>query len=237
MKTASGQWAWTGHLALATLYALGRALRLSWWLIFIVALMLVCIRVHAADRIVIPEASALYRHRVERVAADVWGVDASPARLAAQLHQESAWKPTAKSLAGAQGIAQFMPPTAAWLGQRYPELAQFDPLDADQAILAATLYDHDIYGRMKPIGKGQLSACTRWNFTLRGYNGGEGWLQRDRTLARTSGANPDDWQAVERYRTRAAATHAENIAYPRRILLTLEPAYIEAGWPGEAACS
>ncbi|HEY0464574.1 MAG TPA: transglycosylase SLT domain-containing protein [Polyangiaceae bacterium] len=191
---------------------------------------------HAAERVVIPQASALYRHRVERAASDVWGVDANPARLAAQLHQESAWRPSVRSKVGAQGMAQFMPATAAWLAQRFPDLAEFDPFDADQAILAATIYDHDIYGRMVPLGKVPLSQCARWNFTLRSYNGGEGWLQRDRVLTRTRGADPDDWRAVERYRTRGAAAHAENIGYPRRILLTLEPAYIAAGWPGEIAC-
>jgi len=69
--------------------------------------------VHGQARVAIPDASALYRHRVEQVAADVWGVDASPARLAAQLHQESAWRPRAQSPGvGAQGLAQFMPATA-----------------------------------------------------------------------------------------------------------------------------
>jgi len=48
--------------------------------------------------------------------------------------------------------------------------------------------------------------------------------------------NPNDWRRVERWRSRGIAAHRENTAYPRRILLTLEPAYLAAGWPGEAVC-
>jgi soluble lytic murein transglycosylase-like protein len=51
----------------------------------------------------------------------------SGALLAAQLYQESGFNPFARSKAGAQGIAQFMPGTAAGYG-----LA--DPFDAERAI-------------------------------------------------------------------------------------------------------
>jgi soluble lytic murein transglycosylase-like protein len=58
-------------------------------------------------------------------AAQRWSV--SGALLAAQLYQESGFNPFARSKAGAQGIAQFMPGTAAGYG-----LA--DPFDAERAI-------------------------------------------------------------------------------------------------------
>jgi soluble lytic murein transglycosylase-like protein len=58
-------------------------------------------------------------------AAQRWSVSA--ALLAAQLYAESRFNPFARSAAGAQGIAQFMPGTAAAYG-----LA--DPFDADRAI-------------------------------------------------------------------------------------------------------
>lgn len=192
----------------------------------------------AAERVVIPEASALYRHRVEQAVADVWGVNASPARLAAQLHQESAWKLKARSPVGAQGIAQFMPATATWIATVYPnQLGQFDPWDPTQAIKAAALYDKWLLDRIQPIGWSKLSECSQWNFALRGYNGGEGWLLRERGLTVAGKANANDWRDVERFRARGTAAHKENVGYPRRILLTLEPAYIAAGWPGKAACS
>jgi hypothetical protein len=54
-------------------------------------------------------------------AAQRWNVSA--ALLAAQIHQESGFNPAARSPAGAQGIAQFMPGTARSYGLRNP----FDP--------------------------------------------------------------------------------------------------------------
>jgi soluble lytic murein transglycosylase-like protein len=60
-------------------------------------------------------------------AAQRWNVSA--ALLAAQLWQESGFNPFARSGAGAQGIAQFMPDTAAAYGL-------INPFDADAAIHA-----------------------------------------------------------------------------------------------------
>jgi soluble lytic murein transglycosylase-like protein len=60
-------------------------------------------------------------------AAMKWGVSA--ALLAAQLMAESGFDPGAVSPAGAQGIAQFMPGTAASYGLRNP----FDPAAAIDA--------------------------------------------------------------------------------------------------------
>lgn len=192
---------------------------------------------HAAT-VAIPEISALHRHRVEQVVADVWGVQASPARLAAQLHAESAWKMRARSPVGAQGLAQFMPATAKWMSVQFrKELGPFDPWDPVQSIHAAALYDKWLFDRVQPIGHTDLSDCSRWAFALRGYNGGEYWLLRERGLALANKGNPNSWLSVATFRVRGVAAHRENVGYPRRILLVLEPAYIEAGWPGTATCS
>lgn len=191
----------------------------------------------AQERVAIPEASALYRHRVEQAVSDVWGVNASSARLAAQLHQESTWRAKVRSPSGAQGIAQFMPATAQWIAQQFPEqLGQFDPWDPHQAILAAAIYDQWLLDRVQLIGYTRMTECTRWTFALRGYNGGELWLLRDRGLTVASRGDPNDWQSVERFQTRSPANHLQNIDYSRRILLRLEPAYIAAGWPGSVVC-
>jgi len=93
-----------------------------------VLLAMCLIRCAHAQPVAIPEASALYRHRVEQVVADVFGVNGSPARLAAQLHQESTWRAQARSPVGAQGMAQFMPATARWMQDQFVrELGAFDP--------------------------------------------------------------------------------------------------------------
>jgi soluble lytic murein transglycosylase-like protein len=199
---------------------------------------------HAADTasttkpVRVAPASALYRHRIEQAVTRAWGIDGSSARLAAQLHQESGFREGAKSSVGAQGMAQFMPKTAEWIATIYPEdLANFDPWNAQQAILAAALYDKWLLDRVKRYGTQPLDACSRWAFVMRAYNGGETALNREREQARKAGANGNDWRVVEKYRTRAQWAHKENIGYPRRILVTLEPAYVSAGWQGEAVCS
>lgn len=222
----------------------GRLFALLMLIICIALGMLGCIRqanattaTKLAATVRIAPASAIYRHRVEQAVSRAWGVEGNSARLAAQLHQESAFRPNAKSSAGALGIAQFMPATARWIGTVYPDdLAKFDPWNPQQAILAAALYDRWLYDRVKPLGGNTVDNCSRWAFALRGYNGGEGWLLRERRLALARGSNPDDWLAVEPYRVRAGWAHKENTHYPRRILLTLEPAYLAAGWNGVKTC-
>lgn len=186
----------------------------------------------------IPPASAMYRLWVEQAAAEQWGVQASPARLAAQIHQESAWRPDAKSHAGAMGMAQFMPGTAKWIAERFPnQLGGYDPWDPRQAIRAAAIYDAFLFERIRPMAGGELSDCSRWAFTMRAYNGGEGWVRRERALAQAAGADANDWLVVERFRARAVWAHRENTHYPRRILTVLEPAYVAAGWPGQPVCA
>jgi hypothetical protein len=69
---------------------------------------------------------AQYREPLLR-SASRWNVSA--ALLAAQIQAESAFNPRAVSPAGAQGIAQFMPGTAASYGLRNP----FDPVAAIDA--------------------------------------------------------------------------------------------------------
>ena len=93
-----------------------------------------------------------------------------------------------------------------------------------------------LHNRVQPLAAAELPDCSRWAFALRAYNGGERMLGRERRAALRAHADADDWQVVEAYRVRADWAHRENIGYPRRILLRLEPAYLAAGWTGEAVC-
>lgn len=79
---------------------------------------------------------AQYRDPILRSAAR-WGV--SPALMAGQLMAESGFDPTAGSPAGAQGIAQFMPGTAASYGLTNP----YDPvaaIDAEAHLMSDLLH-------------------------------------------------------------------------------------------------
>lgn len=75
------------------------------------------------------------------VASQRW--DISPAILAAQIEQESSFRPNAVSSAGAIGISQFMPETARSLG--------IDPFNTSQAIDAMARLDADYVKRFGSI--------------------------------------------------------------------------------------
>jgi soluble lytic murein transglycosylase-like protein len=101
---------------------------------------------------------AVYREPLAN-AARRWNVGA--ALLGAQLYVESGFNPLARSAAGAEGIAQFMPGTAAALG-----LA--DPFDAPAAIDAQAHLMRDLLRRFASVplalaaynaGAGPVAAC------------------------------------------------------------------------------
>jgi hypothetical protein len=92
-------------------------------------------------------------------AAQRWQVSAQ--LLAAQIYAESNFNPFAVSPAGAQGIAQFMPGTAAGLGLR-------NPFDAAASIDAQAHLMHDLLARFASVplalaaynaGPGAVAAC------------------------------------------------------------------------------
>jgi hypothetical protein len=91
-------------------------------------------------------------------AAQRWGVSAQ--LLAAQLYAESNFNPFAVSPAGAQGIAQFMPGTAAGLGLR-------NPFDAAASIDAQAHLMHDLLARFASVP-----------LALAAYNAGPGAVAR-----------------------------------------------------------
>lgn len=188
--------------------------------------------VHAST-VHVPDVDARMRLLVEQAAADEWGVDASPARLAAQLHQESAWNAHARSASGAEGLAQFMPATGRWLAQAFPRVGAYDPWDPAWSARAAAVYDHWLLVRNPGANQ-----CSSWAFAFSAYNGGESLLRREQSLAKAHGQQPGRWFGnTADYRARSPAAWQQNRGYVRRILLVLEPAYIAAGWAGEAVCS
>jgi hypothetical protein len=101
---------------------------------------------------------ARFRESIAR-AAQRWNVGA--ALLSAQIYAESNFNPFARSPAGAEGIAQFMPGTAAAYGLQ-------DPFDADRAIDAQAHLMRDLLGRFGSVplalaaynaGAGAVASC------------------------------------------------------------------------------
>lgn len=184
-----------------------------------------------AAAVSIPASSARLRSTVIREAQRAYGLDAPAARFAAQIHQESRWNERAASKF-AHGLAQFTPPTADWIAKAYPHLRPAAPWDPTWSIRAMVQYMHHIDAQV--IG---ATACDDWAFALSGYNGGPGWVVRDRRLADQAGSDPTRWFGhVELHTRRAGWARRENRDYVQRILKVLEPAYLQAGWPGDAAC-
>jgi len=184
----------------------------------------------------IPAAAQKYQLELTRLARQEFGMTAPVSLFAAQVHQESSWRTTATS-PYANGLAQFTPDTAAWISEIYPDLGPAAPFSPGWALRALLRYDRHLVSRVKPWHARDVPVCDLWAFALAGYNGGPGWISRDRRLAQAGGASPDLWfDHVEKYTARADWARKENREYPRRILLTLEPRYRAAGWAGSNLC-
>ena len=180
----------------------------------------------------IPSTAAHYRSDLIRCARVEWGLSAPTATFAAQVHQESLWNPNARSQVGATGLAQFMPSTARWLPEVAPQTGEPMPLNPGWALRALAAYDLFLWRRASA-----RSDCHRMAMTLSAYNGGLGWLNRDKRLAVRQDLDPLQWWGqVETVNAgRAGWAWRENRGYPRRILHQLEPVYEAAGW-GQGVC-
>ncbi|EPE8323927.1 transglycosylase SLT domain-containing protein [Escherichia albertii] len=177
-----------------------------------------------------PQASLAWRNELIRTAREVWGLNAPVADFAGQLHQESAWQPMVRSPVGAQGMAQFMPATATWISQLYPQLHENKPYNPTWAIRALVQYDQHLWNNISA-----KNDCQRMAFTLSAYNGGQGWINRDKKLATTKGLNAAIWFGhVEQVNAGRSATNwRENRHYPRMILYQHAARYLL--W-GQASC-
>lgn len=181
----------------------------------------------------IPADAEHYRRDLTRIAQAEWGLDAPVATFAAQIHQESRWKFDAKSPVGAQGLGQVMPTTATWLAELFPKaLGKVEPYNSAWSMQALVSYDRWLANRIQA-----RTPCDQGAMMLSSYNGGLGWVIRDRKLASAKGADPLTWfESVERYNAgRSAANFRENRNYPRLILLRWERLYEDAGW-GKGIC-
>ncbi|WP_454840991.1 transglycosylase SLT domain-containing protein [Pseudomonas hormoni] len=181
----------------------------------------------------IPDQAERYRRDLTRIAQAEWGLDAPVATFAAQIHQESRWKFDAKSPVGAQGLGQVMPSTATWLAQLFPKaLGKVEPYNPIWSMQALVSYDRWLANHIQA-----RSPCEQGALILSAYNGGLGWVIRDRRLASAKGADPLTWfNSVERHNAgRSADNFKENRHYPQLILRRWEPLYISADW-GRGVC-
>lgn len=185
----------------------------------------------------IPRAAERNRAELIRVSRAVWGLEAPVAVFAAQVHTESWWRNGTVSSAGAQGLAQFLPSTAEWLPRAVPELEREAgppaPFNPGWALRALVSYDKWLWDRLHGA-----DACQRMAFTLSAYNGGIGWVGRDRKEAERQGRDPARWfgQVEEVNAGRSASSLRENRRYVRLILLERQYWYRKAGWGPGVGC-
>ncbi len=178
----------------------------------------------------IPHQAQRYRADLVRAAHSQWGLDAPIAALAAQVHQESGWNAAAISPVGARGLTQFMPATTQWwCGLQQLPAAQCQPSNPVWALRSMAGYDKWLYDRTPQ----HYSHYNRLWVALRAYNGGLGhWKAEAAVASRTHRQFPTASQVDAACGTaRRAKLHcAENLGYPQRILVALQPRY--AAWGG-----
>jgi hypothetical protein len=182
----------------------------------------------------IPKEAARYRRQLIREVRYYMGLREPVSRFGAQVHQESGWRANAQSKYAA-GLTQFTPGTANDMARMYPKdlEGKATPLDPWWALRAMVLYMKRLRDGLSNFGEDAHAAA------LVSYNGGGGWLLRERKACAedadfdfpSSSCDPQRWFGhVERYCLRANWACEENRAYPRKILFRWEPLYRKAGW-------
>lgn len=210
-------------LTRADRHILGHAL--AWALVCLVCV-LVIMFAPTAHAQTVPPAAHPYRGELVRAARAAWGLNAPIAVLAAQVHQESGWRPGAVSQVGARGLGQFMPSTAAWwCDLNGLATADCQPHNPTWALRALAGYDKWLFDRAPQ----RYSDRDRMHVALRAYNGGLGHWQAEAKVAQIATGLPQptvDQVAAACGQARRHASHcAENLGYPRRILIELQPRY------------
>jgi soluble lytic murein transglycosylase-like protein len=171
----------------------------------------------------IPREAMAYRDNFIRIWRFYFAYAESPTIGFAQVHQESHWKASARSVY-ASGLAQFTPATAADYSRLLPPEIRAQcsstagcPTDPTWALYALSLYDYNLH-RSYAWAE---TADDRWRIALAAYNGGAGWLQKERARA----ANSRRWADIAKACMRSAAACKENHDYPIKIMGRWLPLY------------
>jgi len=172
-----------------------------------------------------PPGAAVYGRDVIRDAHFYWGLDAPVATFLGQLYQESKFDARAQS-PDADGLAQFTPATALAIARTHPAdlPGAAAPMDPAWAIRAMVLYDHDLWLHFAEAEPGDEQLA----FMLAAYDGGPGWLDRERGACACASAKYFGNVENECGKTRPArspAACAENRHYSDVILHKWRPLY------------
>jgi soluble lytic murein transglycosylase-like protein len=171
----------------------------------------------------IPREAIAYRDNFIRIWRFYFQLAQTPTIGFAQVHQESKWDSLAKS-AYASGLAQFTPPTAADYSKLLPAEVREKcpskagcPTNPNWALNALSLYDYNLH-KMHVWAE---TSDDRWRLALAAYNGGAGWIMKERKKANGSGR----WLDIANACMRKEEFCKENRHYPVVILETWFPLY------------
>lgn len=176
----------------------------------------------------VPAACEQYRRAIITEGRAVWGTASPTSLFGSQTAQESLCKAEAQSKFAA-GLTQFTPGTADNMLDWYKhELNGCSyPFNARCAIRAMVLYDLRLFHSVNWAANRQEQDATM----LACYNGGCGWVARERVAAKRQGKSDRHWfNHIEKVCLRAQWACEENRQYPRRILFHWQPAFQRAGW-------
>ncbi len=130
----------------------------------------------------LPQGLSFSMPYVQEAWNDATSVGIPPGYFVRQISAESSFNPNAASRAGAIGIAQFMPSTAAGLPNPFTGQGTLNPWDPNQALLAAAqLMAHSVLQYQGNYAK-----------ALAAYNGGQGQVTSAERQAADTG-QPDQW--------------------------------------------
>jgi membrane-bound lytic murein transglycosylase MltF len=137
-----------------------------------------------------------------------------PSLIAGQIQQESSCNPVAKSKVGAAGLMQIMPSTITDV-IKLCSMPGFDPLNPRRAVQGGICYDSIVRKRV-----GRFNSTKDLDVAmLRGYNGGAGWILREKSLAITERLDSQNAYLIGKLcpRLRSIDSCNENLDYPVKI--------------------
>lgn len=170
----------------------------------------------------VPPTALRYRADLQREGQFVFGLRAPTPTFAAQIEQESGWKPDITAWDNGRGLAQFMDPTAKWASEKFADLGPADPYNPKWAMRALVRLDAYNIAHVKGA-----TPCDTWGAGLKAYNAGLGFVLR----AQTRSPQPGHWFDVTEWIN--AGQGAKNFEYsrqyPRWIMLKRQPKYAQWG--------
>ena len=109
----------------------------------------------------IPLRAYKYKRPLRRQVNMIWGIEQSGDIFAAQIHQESAWRPLAESRY-ARGLSQFTPSTERWISELDRSLSEGGgALDSAWSLRALVYYDKWLTSAGKQRPNEHMPALTR----------------------------------------------------------------------------